>query len=519
MPTTKFPCSVCFKTVNDGNSIFCDFCNLWTHLKCSGLSTAEFLSFSNSASKWYCPKCLFDHLPFKIESETCSSGVMSPDLISLTQKLNLVSEQCQNNCLDIENIQAADCKYYEISDFNKLISDKGPFSFSSFHLNIASLALHFDVLTTLLSQCNLLFDIIAITETRFVKGVKPSFDFNLNGYHEPVYTPTEASVGGALLYISHNVPFETRHDFNSMLYSPSLLESVFVEISVSNSPNIIAGSIYKHPSLSTEEFNSNFLEPFLIKASKENKQILLLGDFNINLLHSSSDRNTLSFLNNLGSHLIIPNIFLPTRITDHSMTLIDNIFSSITGFDSFSGNFLYSISDHLPQFHLLRRPPSTQPKQQNMQRKDWKNFDQENFVLDFLAINWDTELYNIDDVDHAFEVFNSKIQNLIDLHVPTVNISKRQHKTRLKPWITPGIIKSISKRNFFYRKFIKTNDPTLKSFFHHRFKSYRNSILSLTRRSKTNHFSNYFSLHASNMQKVWKGIKEIIGSSSSKSKF
>ena len=41
MPT-QYPCSVCSKSVNEGNSIFCDSCNLWTHFKCSGLSLAEF---------------------------------------------------------------------------------------------------------------------------------------------------------------------------------------------------------------------------------------------------------------------------------------------------------------------------------------------------------------------------------------------------------------------------------------------------------------------------------------------
>ena len=93
-----------------------------------------------------------------------------------------------------------------------------------------------------------------------------------------------------------------------------------------NSTNIIARSIYKHPALSLDEFNLSFIEPFLLKVSKENKQLFLLGDFNINLLNMSTDPKVSSFLSNLGSHLILPNILLPTRITDNSMTLIDNIF-------------------------------------------------------------------------------------------------------------------------------------------------------------------------------------------------
>jgi len=284
-----------------------------------------------------------------------------------------------------------------------------------------------------------------------------------------------------------------------------------------NSTNIIARSIYKHPALSLDEFNLSFIEPFLLKVSKENKQLFLLGDFNINLLNMSTDPKVSSFLSNLGSHLILPNILLPTRITDNSMTLIDNIFSSISGFESFSGNLLYSISDHLPQFHLLRKPLDLRSSNINIQRKNWKKFDQENFILDFLEINWDTELFHLTNTDLAFETFNTIVQNLINRHVPTVNMTKRELKTRSKPWITQGIIKSISKRNFFFRKFSSTKDPNLKSHYHRIFKTYRNSIVSLIRRSKTNHYSSYFTLHAANMQKVWEGIREIIGSKSSKS--
>lgn len=279
--------------------------------------------------------------------------------------------------------------------------------------------------------------------------------------------------------------------------------------------NLIVGSIYKHPSLSLEDFNKYF-QPLLTKISMEKKQILLLGDFNIDLLHASTDPSILTFLNDLGSHFLLPNIFLPTRITDHSITLIDNIFSSISGKQSFSGNFLYNISDHLPQFHLIRGP-SLKTESEKVYKKDWANFDRERFILDFLDIDWNNQLYHLTNVDEAFVTFNTLIQELVDRHVPTVQLTRRQLKTRLKPWITPGILKSIDKRDFYSSKYPKTKDPQLKTFFHTRYKMYRNLIVSLIRRSKTNYYSRFFSVNATNMLKVWEGIREIIGSKSKSS--
>ena len=51
----------------------------------------------------------------------------------------------------------------------------------------------------------------------------------------------------------------------------------------------------------------------LEKVSKEQKQIFLLGDFNINLLNYNIHQPTNDFLDSLASNSIIPYILQPTR--------------------------------------------------------------------------------------------------------------------------------------------------------------------------------------------------------------
>jgi len=41
-----------------------------------------------------------------------------------------------------------------------------------------------------------------------------------------------------------------------------------------------------------------------------------------------------------------------------------------------------------------------------------------------------------------------------------------QIKSKLKPWITSGILKSISKRDFFHRRFVKAKNAEDKARFH-----------------------------------------------------
>ena len=88
----------------------------------------------------------------------------------------------------------------------------------------------------------------------------------------------------------------------------------------------------------------------LQKLEKSNKAIFVMGDFNINLLSYDGHTDTNDFTNSMVSHYILPYILHPTRVTDHSSTVIDNIFSNVTDFDTVSGNIINQIADHFAQF-------------------------------------------------------------------------------------------------------------------------------------------------------------------------
>ena len=57
---------------------------------------------------------------------------------------------------------------------------------------------------------------------------------------------------------------------------------------------------------------------------------------------------TNEFVENLFSHMYLPLISMPTRITAHSATLIDNIFTNHLTQNLFSGIIINDLSDHLP---------------------------------------------------------------------------------------------------------------------------------------------------------------------------
>jgi hypothetical protein len=224
---------------------------------------------------------------------------------TLFSELNDIDKNESNLNTDEQSIVNINCKYYDFKEFTA-IPNKSK-CFSALHLNIVSLGLHFDDLSTLLDHLQHSFGVIAITETKFTSTF-PSINFSLPNFSTE-HTPTESSAGGALLYISNKFTYKPRTDLTKAFYHSKLLESIFVELTQPRKKNIVVGSVYRHPKMSIDDFNYNYLSPLLDKVSSENKTLILLGDFNVDLLKSNTDHNISNFLDILGSNSVLPEFF------------------------------------------------------------------------------------------------------------------------------------------------------------------------------------------------------------------
>ena len=110
-------------------------------------------------------------------------------------------------------------------------------------------------------------------------------------------------------------------------------------------------------------------------------------------LKSDTDDHTKDFFDTITSNLFVPHITLPTRITNRSQTLIDNIYSNNPEFENCtSGNFTFSISDHLAQFLFVPSTEKRTPKVHNIKIRDTKNYSHEELVADVINTNWNDTL-------------------------------------------------------------------------------------------------------------------------------
>ena len=166
--------------------------------------------------------------------------------------------------------------------------------------------------------------------------------------------------GGLSLFIKEGLNYKVCHDMNLML---PFIETLFIEVSI-NQTNYIIGLIYRVPNTTVDIFNNTLND--LIEPIKNNHEVILLGDFNIDLLKDNDFSR--DFQNMLQSNYLVPTILEPTRVasiirngeTHVTETLIDNIF--INRSTNFKSGLLHSsISDHYPVFtSIIQCSPNTQ---------------------------------------------------------------------------------------------------------------------------------------------------------------
>ena len=91
--------------------------------------------------------------------------------------------------------------------------------------------------------------------------------------------------------------------------------------------NIIARVIYRPPSGNSDSFKQAVNE-ILETVDRENILFYMMGDFNIDLFKSESCNYASSFTEQLFTLFFFPLITKATRITHHTATLIDHIFTN-----------------------------------------------------------------------------------------------------------------------------------------------------------------------------------------------
>ena len=303
-------CNICSKRVlNHSFYLNCQVCCSKVHLKClSQVSKNDSIFKNRDTDIWYCTKCMGSILPFNnidddheynriIYDLQCKNNPIPYDLLASGDKIfsplelnDDASSPLGDKDPDLQfyNDQfrsvLQSCDYYIEDSLNQKLSvlDIPHRSFSLIHSNVRSAQKNLKKLELYLTNLNIQFPIVALTETwlqdhNFLR-------FGIPGFAAEHNYRTKRSGGGVSLLIKHDIEYTVRND---LLFQNDVLETLFIEIDkkeFDKEKNILIGVIYRPPGTDINVFNTS-IEAILTKIKSEKKLAYLSGDYNIDLLN------------------------------------------------------------------------------------------------------------------------------------------------------------------------------------------------------------------------------------------
>ena len=504
-----FPCGICHKKIPaHGKSVYCNHCQFWVHIRCNNISNSEYEELQKEPDDvpWFCLKCTAVMFPFGSldNEELCSLNEFDfPSFIDSMPPFEITSgltnlPNLEDYDIDEHLPSNVNSSYHTPQDLSTL--DTSANDLLLFHTNIRSLSLHFDELVSTLSTLKISFDVIGVSETWNPFDVPTKTNVEIPGYSY-FHSQSHTQNGGVALYVKSGLTPIPRPDLSK---DSTDFESVWVEVENKQGKNYLFSCIYRHPTLSFDTFNE-YLQETLSNPAVFNKHVFILGDFNINLLNYNSSTPITNYVNFLFSQQFLPYIIHPSRVSAHSSTLIDNIFSNITDNETLSGNILTKITDHFPQFLIVKHAGITYKNLSYFQH-DFSRFNEVNVQNDFANLDLSYLNDNALDVNAQFNRLLSNLDEVVKTHAPLRKLTKRDIKFRNKPWINGKIQKMMRIRDRILKKLKKNNNPALTSLY----KKFRNRVSVSLNESKASYFYDYFQKNSNNMKQLWSGIKSVI---------
>ena len=504
-------CNTCSKLGNSSRMIECWICGNKSHQKCT-------------AGALGCKKCLINTYPaYKITSyKSLYNTLHNENKITFTpfdlnNDVHYIGQATDDNTLpntgwvECSNILNS-CKYYEPREISASRSNE----LKIFSLNIRSLTKNISEIRENMSHYSK-FDILCLNETNCDPDKLPfgGSELELDNFYEPwIQKPARQSGkgGGLAIYVNKNFCARTEITFKSSLSDYSEWERgefQTIEINMKNMKNIILCNMYRSPSGNLTLFMDSLGNMLQLLSNHRNKHIVFVSDSNVDILKYGQSNTATQLVDCFSEHGFVPVISKPTRITDHTCSLIDHIFLNNCQAITKSGVITETLSDHMAVFvTILLDPNKVNCKLQEDELL------QENYVVndanlakfkrEISGTDW-TYLASMHSADDKFDSFESKYREIYERNFPKKTKAPRKRKTD-KAWILPWLQGACDRKNKMYRKFVE--NPTIEN--HMKYKKLKKFVDKHVKLAKRKYYDDYFKKYSNDSRKQWEMVNNLL---------
>ena len=524
IPSFRAKCQCCGgMSYNQKNTKNCPWCLELCHIRC----------VNNSLG---CDKCCEQMIPgFRVncyeiigEFYYKSSAIFNPysnqhhtnfigDQISREQENDSLWNEISDSLMNCEYKQPKNIKFPKQNELNV------------FSLNIRSLHKNLSAIQDNVSEYQK-YDILCFNETncntdKLANGLD---DLLIEGFHPPIVQSPVRSTdrgGGLATYVNKRVCSVDDIKTIDLNFESPPTDGEFLFTKITSCKNInktvIIGNVYRSPSRKRENFNE-LLDSVLQKFDRhKTKQILLVGDMNSDLIKFDNDTDGQALIDITSNRGFIQVISRPTRITDHSATLIDHIYTNKIENLVSASILTIDLSDHLATFATISLDGDIRVNNIHQNNCDKAGFRLYNAANDekFRQLindeNWDIpdDLDAQGQYDHFMDIYTKHYNTAY----PLITKRERRKNERIlpKPWILPWLEDACDRKNRLYHAYVK--NPTIENKT--KYSKMRKFTSKHIKIAKDKYHNNYFEQYKENSKKQWQMINSLLNRKNKKSGF
>lgn len=356
--------------------------------------------------------------------------------------------------------------------------------------NIRSINKNFDKLSVLLSRLKFLPDIIVLTECRLDEF---SSEISLEQYNYHKSNRYLNQNDGIVIY--------SKVGLGVCTLEPLFIDANCFILKINNQYTII--SIYRSPSFSNINNFLTSLESVIQDSSGET--VVIVGDMNIDIGSNSTDPKAEPYLELTSHYGFVPGHHLPT----HDYTCLDHVLIK-SGHKSRVVVCGADLTDHDAIILGIENKPTNVTSDNNtFSTQNKYNYPQ--ILKELGEMDWNN-LYVISDATIAFDYFHTIVARSIESNKTTI-LTPNSKSTR-RPWITPGLVKSIRRRDLLHM--VSRKNPKDKVIFE-KYKNYRNYCNNTLQNLKNDYDRSKLTQSKGDCKKTWNAVKSICNITSKKS--
>lgn len=310
-------------------------------------------------------------------------------------------------------------------------------NFSIFHQNIRGLQSSIEALEITLTEIKP--NLVVLSEHKMLKSITNRL--NLENYTVKSDYSRKSSRGGGVVILTKNSNSSKCKQVSfpevDNLLSDQVFECCMVEITnvLAQKPHkVLLVGFYRNPIKKNDHESIDRINRLLEIIQNKYCHIVIVGDFNIDLTKNESSSKSLN--NTLISHGMRYLVDFPTRITDTSESVIDNVFTNIhynqinvTGLNTQLSDHDGQLIEIITSKKHLKTNVETQTSLEYTRKLNKTNI--ENFLKSLDKETW-MEVY-MSPIDLKYDTFHEILMHNFNINFPKT--LSRKHNN-IKPWFS-----------------------------------------------------------------------------------